>query len=368
MLTTVEDGETGGLVPVDAASQATFRAAFAGVPVLITGGLGFIGSTLAHHLVGYGARITLVDAMLPGAGGNLANIAAIRDRVHINIADVREPYGLRYLVRGQRYLFNLAGQVSHIDSMRDPLTDLEINCRSQLSILEACRHHNPAVRIVYTATRQQYGRPDYLPVDERHPLHPTDVNGINKLAGEWYHRLYHQVYGLATTSLRLTNTYGPRMLIRHDRQTALGWLLRLALEGREITLFGDGEQRRDFTYVDDVVDALLRAAVTPAAVGEVFNLGGAPVSLRQAVETLLDVAGGTGGYRLEPFPPERQAIDIGDVYADYGKIAAALGWAPRVGLRAGLARAVAYYRAHWHAYIDEPTALADAGLLVEAGR
>src|SRR4051794_20259423 len=285
-----------------------FADVFASAPVLITGGLGFIGSTLAHRLVGLGARVTLVDAMLPGAGGNLFNVEGIRDRVQINISDVRDPVSFRYLVQGQRYLFNLAGQVSHIDSMRYPFADLEINARAQLAMMEACRHHNPAIRVVHTATRQQYGRPAYLPVDERHVQDPVDVNGINSIAGEAYHLLYHRVHGLRATSLRLTNTYGPRMLIRHNRQTALGWLIRLAVEGRTIDLFGDGAQRRDFNYVDDVVEALLLAAAAPAAEGEVYNLGGAPVSLRATVELLNEVAGNAGGYRLVPFPPERRAI------------------------------------------------------------
>ncbi len=328
-------------------------AAFAGAPVLITGGLGFIGSTLAMRLVDLGAQVTIVDSMLPDAGGNLFNVAPIRDRVQINVSDVRDPNSLRYLVREQQYLFNLAGQNSHIDSMRDPFTDLEINCRSQLSIMEACRHFNPAIRVVYTATRQQYGRADYLPIDERHPLHPVDVNGINNIAGESYHILYHQVYGIRTTSLRLTNTYGPRMLIRHPRQTALGWLIRQAVAGETIELFGDGEQRRDFNYVDDVVGALLLAATNPAAEGQIFNLGGEPVSLRRAVEVLLEAAGGGGGYRIVPFPPERKAIDIGDVFTDYSKIAETLGWRPAVPLREGLARTVAYYREHWAHYGDE---------------
>ena len=330
-------------------------ATFAGQPVLVTGGLGFIGSALAHRLVGLGARVTLVDSMLPGAGGNLANVADIRQRVQVNISDVRDPNSLRYLVQGQRFLFNLAGQNSHIDSMRDPFTDLEINCRAQLSIMEACRHYNPAIRVVYTATRQQYGRADYLPVDERHPLRPVDVNGINVIAGESYHILYHQVYGIETTSLRLTNTYGPRMLIRHPRQTALGWLIHQAVEGRRIDLFGGGTDRRDFNYVDDVVDALLLAATHPGAVGEIFNLGGEPITLRAAVELLLEVAGGGGGYRIVPFPPERKAIDIGDVYCDHTKVTAALGWRPRVSLEEGLRRTVAFYRANWADYVD-PTA------------
>lgn len=344
------------------ARYADLAAEVTGKRCLITGGLGFIGSTLAHRLVELGASVTLVDSMLPGAGGNMANVAGIRDRVRINISDIRDANSLRYLVRGQHFLFNLAGQVSHIDSMSDPMTDLEINCRSQLSILEACRHYNPEIRVVFTATRQQYGRPDYLPVDERHPLNPTDVNGINKAAGEWYHILYHQVYGIPTCSLRLTNTYGPRMLIRHSRQTAIGWLIRQAVAGTQIELFGDGEQRRDFNYVDDVVNAILLAATDPLAIGQVFNLGGEPVSLRAAVETLLDVAKSSGGYRLVPFPPERKAIDIGDVYADYTLIRDALGWRPNVSLRDGLDRTVAYYREHWGDYAFEPPATAGVAL------
>jgi nucleoside-diphosphate-sugar epimerase len=328
-----------------------FGGTFAGAPVLITGGLGFIGSTLAHRLVGLGARVTIVDSMLPGAGGNLFNVADIRDRVEINISDVRDPNSLQYLIRGQRFLFNLAGQVSHIDSMRDPFTDLAINATSQLSLMEACRTHNPEIRVVFTATRQQYGRALYLPIDERHPQNPVDVNGINSIAGESYHILYHQVYGIRATSLRLTNTYGPRMLIRHNRQTAIGWLIRLAVEGRQIDLFGDGRQRRDFNYVDDVVEAILLAATTPAAEGEIFNLGGDPVALREAVELLVELAASPGGYRLVPFPPERKAIDIGDVNTDYSKITRTLGWTPRTSLRDGLARAVAYYQAHWDHYV-----------------
>ncbi len=331
-------------------SAPNYNDAFTDAPVLITGGLGFIGSALAHHLVTLGARVTIVDAMLPGAGGNLFNVEDIRDKVQINISDVRDQVSFRYLVQGQRYLFNLAGQVSHIDSMRDPFTDLEINCRAQLAMMEACREHNPDIRVVHTATRQQYGRANYLPIDEQHIQDPVDVNGINSIAGESYHILYHRVHGIRTTSLRLTNTYGPRMLIRHNRQTAIGWLIRLAVEGKEIQLFGDGEQRRDFNYVDDVVEAILLAATTPAAEGQIFNLGGAPLSLRETVDVLVDVAASPGGYRLVPFPPERKAIDIGDVYTDYTKITAALGWQPQTSLRDGLANAVEFYRRNWEHY------------------
>lgn len=323
---------------------------FAGKKVLITGGLGFIGSNLARRLVHLGADVLLVDSLIPNYGGNLFNIHDIREQVRVNIADVRDEYSMDYLVRDQDYLFNLAGQVSHIDSMRDPYTDLEINCRSQLSILEACRKHNPTVKVLYAGTRQQYGRPQYLPVDESHPMHPTDINGINKLAGEWYHIVYHRVYGLFTCSLRMTNTYGPGILVKHNRQTALGWFIRLILDDQEIQIWGDGQQLRDYNYVDDVVDALLRAAVSEKADGQVFNLGGRrPVSHLELIETLIAVAG-SGSYRLVPWPPERKRIDIGDVYSSYRLIRETLGWEPQIDLGEGLERTVAFYRQHKEHY------------------
>ena len=217
-------------------------------PVLITGGLGFIGSNLARRLALLGARVTVIDSLIPQYGGKLFNLAGLDERVTINIADVRDEYSMDYLVREQAFIFNLAGQVSHLDSMHNPYTDLDINCRGQLSILEACRKHNPAVRLVYSGTRQVYGRPRYLPVDEEHPIDPVDVNGVNKVAGEWYHIVYHRAYGLRTTSLRLTNTYGPRMRVVDARQTFLGIWLRRLIDGDEILVYGDGNQRRDFTH------------------------------------------------------------------------------------------------------------------------
>jgi UDP-glucose 4-epimerase len=247
---------------------------FADKHCTITGGLGFIGSNLAHRLVELGAHVTLVDSLIPQFGGNLHNVQGLdNDRVRVNIADVRDEYSMNYLVQGQDYLFNLAGQTSHMDSMHDPYTDLEINCRAQLSILEACRKHNPAIRVIYASTRQIYGKPDYLPVDERHLLHPVDVNGINKMAGEWYHILYNNVYGVRGCALRLTNTYGPRMRVKDARQTFLGiWIKRL-IDGETIQVWGDGTQIRDFNYVDDVVEAMLLAAANPSADGQIFNLG-----------------------------------------------------------------------------------------------
>jgi UDP-glucose 4-epimerase len=323
--------------------------AFAGAPVLITGGLGFIGSALARRLLGLGARVTLVDSLIPQYGGNRRNIADIADRVTVNVSDVRDRHSMPQLVRGQRFLFNMAGQTSHQDSMTDPYTDLEINCVAQLSILEACRRENPDIRIVFAGTRQIYGKPDYLPVDEAHPVRPTDVNGINKMAGEWYHVLYHNVYGIRACSLRLTNTYGPGMRIKDARQTFLGIWIRRVLEGQPFEVWG-GEQLRDFNYVDDAVDAMLLAATSDAAPGQVYNLGDREVvSLRALADLLVRVAG-TGRYEVKAFPPERKRIDIGDYYAAFDRFGAR-GWAPRVPLAEGLRRTLAYYRAELPHYL-----------------
>ncbi len=327
-----------------------YTTSFSNSRVLITGGLGFIGATLARRLVDLGAQVMLVDSLIPEYGGNLFNIAGLEGRVRVNISDVRDEHSLKYLVQGQDYLFNLAGQTSHLDSMTDPYTDLEINCRAQLSILEACRKHNPGVKVVFASTRQLYGKPDYLPVNETHLLRPVDVNGINKMAGEWYHILYNNVYGLRAVSLRLTNTYGPRMRVKDARQTFLGIWIRLLLEGRPFEVW-EGHQRRDFTFVDDAVEAFLRAAVSEAANGQIFNLGGETViSLKALAQLLVEVNGG-GAFTQQSFPPERQRIDIGDYYSDFSRARAELGWEPRVPLRDGLARTLAYYREHLARYV-----------------
>ncbi len=321
--------------------------------VLVTGGLGFIGSNLAHRLAELGAQVLIVDSLVPDYGGNLFNVAGIEDKVQINIADVRDRSSMDYLVQGQAYLFNLAGQVSHLDSMKDPFTDLEINCRSQLSILESCRYNNPDVKVVFASTRQIYGVPDYLPVDERHLVHPTDVNGINKMAGEWYHIVYNNVYGVRATSLRLTNTFGPRMRVRDARQTFLGLWLRLVTDGKELAIYGDGRQVRDFNYVDDVVEAMLCVAASDEANGQVYNLGGdEPINLLHLAQLLVAIAG-RGSYRLVPWPENRKRIDIGDYYGDYRKIRSKLGWCPRISLEEGMRRTLAYYEKHRHHYWDE---------------
>ena len=323
---------------------------FKGRKILITGGIGFIGSNLARKLVNLGSDVLIVDSLIPEYGGNLFSISDIKDKVQVNISDVRDEYSMRYLVQGRDYLFNLAGQTSHLDSMHDPYTDLEINCRAQLSILEACRKYNPNIRIVFSSTRQLYGKPDYLPVDEKHLLRPVDVNGINKMAGEWYHILYNNVYGIPATALRLTNTYGPGMRIKDARQTFLGIWVKLLVQGKPFEVWG-GEQLRDYTYVDDVVDALLMSAIEERAVGQIFNLGGdCVVSLKQTAETMIKANGG-GEFTIREFPAERKRIDIGDYYSDDRLIRSVLGWKPQVSLEDGLSKTLKYYRDNLEYYL-----------------
>jgi UDP-glucose 4-epimerase len=324
-------------------------APYAGKRVIITGGLGFIGSNLARALVDAGAKVMLVDSLIPDYGGNEFNIEEIRHRLEINVADVRDGFAMNYLVKGHDIMFNLAGTLSHVDSMTDPYTDLEINCRSQLSILESCRQHNPEIKVVFAGTRGQYGRAQKLPVNESHPLDPTDVNGINNIAGEAYHILYGRVYQMRATSLRLSNTYGPRHQMRHHRQGVINWFVRQAIEERDIPIFGDGTQVRDTNYVDDVVIAFLLAGISEAADGEVFNLGGQPATLNELVGLICELAG-SGSFHNIPYPEDAKKIEIGDYVADWSKAQTTLGWEPRVGLREGLERTVGYYRLNQEHY------------------
>jgi nucleoside-diphosphate-sugar epimerase len=326
--------------------EDVFRAA----KVLITGGLGFIGSNLAIRLVDLGADVLIVDSLIPEYGGNLFNIKEIEDKVKVNISDVRDPYSMKYLVKGRDFLFNLAGQTSHMDSMVDPFTDLEINARAQLSILDVCRFNNPDIKIVFTSTRQLYGKPQYLPVDEKHQIHPVDINGINKLAGEWYHILYNDVYGVKTSILRLTNTYGPRMRVKDAKQTFLGIWIKLILEGKPFEVW-DGEQLRDFTYIDDCVEALLMVASDDKANGKIYNLGGREVvSLIQLAEMLVKINGG-GEYIIKEFPKDRKKIDIGDFYADFSLIKSDFGWEPKIPLEEGLKCTLKYFKEYLTHYI-----------------
>ena len=310
--------------------------------ILITGGLGFIGSTLAHRLVKMGADIYLIDSLIPEYGGNNFNIDGIEDKVKVNIADVRDKHSMDYLVKGKDVIFNLAGTLSHIDSMKDPFTDLEINCRSQLSILESCRKNNKDVKIVFAGTRGQYGKANYLPVDEKHLMHPTDVNGINNVAGESYHILYNNIYGIKAVSLRLTNTYGPRHQMKHHKQGIINWFIRQLIDGKTIKLYGDGKQIRDINYVDDVIEALLLVACSEKTNGEVFNLGGIPKSLVDLVKVMISVYG-KGDYELIPFKEDLKRIEVGDYVANYEKIKTTVKWQPKTSLEEGLRLTFDYY-------------------------
>jgi UDP-glucose 4-epimerase len=323
---------------------------FNGKKVLITGGLGFIGSNLSRRLLEAGALITIIDSMIPEYGGNLHNIHGIEEGLRLNISDVRDEYSMRYLVQDHDCLFNLAGQTSHMDAMYNPFPDLDINCRAQLSILEACRNYNPSIKVIFASTRQIYGKPNYLPVDELHPLCPVDINGINKMGGEWYHKLYNDIYGIRTCVLRLTNSYGPCMRIKDSRQTFLGIWIKLILQDQTFEVW-DGQQLRDFNYVDDCVDALIRAAVNDEANGQFFNLGAPnPISLRDLAELLVEL-NGKGRYLVRSYPADRKKIDIGDYYSDYSKFKALTGWEPATNLRDGLAKTLDYFRQNLPYYI-----------------
>jgi len=326
---------------------------YSGKEILITGGLGFIGSNLARSLVTQGANLTLVDSLIPQYGGNGFNIDDIKNKVAVNVCDVRDTFAMEPLIQGKDYLFNLAGQTSHLDSMTDPHTDLDINAAAQLSILEVCRKENPDIKIVFASTRQLYGRPDYLPVDEKHPIRPVDVNGINKLAGEWYHLLYNNVYGIRACALRLTNTYGPGMRVKDARQTFLGIWIRLLLEGKPIKVFGDGKQLRDFNFVDDCVEALLLAGASDQANGKVYNLGGSEVIGLKDLSKMMVNLGHGGSFELAPFPSDKKAIDIGDYYSDFSLITKELGWVPKIDLKDGLKRTLNYYSTHFSHYWDK---------------
>ena len=323
---------------------------FSGLKVMVTGGLGFIGSNLARSLVELGAKVSVVDALIANLGGNLANLRDVSSELETHVVNLSDSTAIEQLVAGCDIIFNLAGNVSHIDSMRDPVTDLKANVLAQIVLLEACRFHAPKARIVFASTRQIYGKPSYLPVDERHPLQPVDVNGINKMAAEAYHTLYTQVYGLWTASLRLTNTYGPRMRIKDARQTFLGIWLRKVVEDDVFEVWG-GEQRRDLTYVDDVVEAFLNTAAHDQAAGQIFNIGGCPPVTLSNLASSLTLVAGSGRFEQKEFPAERKRIDIGDYFADDRRFRDLTGWAPRVELSEGLSRTVAYYRASLADYV-----------------
>lgn len=318
--------------------------------VLITGGLGFLGSSLAIRLVDLGARVTLVDSMLPLYGGNLFNVAPVRDRVQVNFSDIRDRHSMNYLVHECDVVFHLAGQVSHVDSVLDPFMDVDININGTLSVLEACRQFNPSAKVVFTGTRGQYGHSTRLPVDEEAPTNAQGIYAINNLTAEKIVMMYHEVHGLRGTCLRITNTYGPRHQMKHNRYGVLNWFVRLAMEGRCIPVMGDGSYLRDFLYVDDTITALLLAGAESAADGQIFNVGwGRGIAFRDLAQAVIQAVG-SGSWEFAPFSPERKALEPGDFYADISKIRRVLGWSPTIELDEGLARTVAFYREYRDRY------------------
>jgi UDP-glucose 4-epimerase len=324
-----------------------------GKNVLVTGGLGFIGSNLSIRLVELGARVTIVDNMMPRLGGNLYNIREVADRVHINFSDVRDSHSMDYLVKGQEYIFHLAGQVNHVDSIRNPIQDLDINCRGTLVLLESCRKHNRQARIIFAGTRGEYGSSVTLPVAEDHPTNPKGIYAVTNLTAEKMVLVYHDVHKIPGACLRITNTYGPRHQMAHDEYGVLNWFVRKAIDDEEIPVFGDGRILRDFLFVDDLVECFLEVAVCERAYGEVFNVGtGIPVSFFDLAREIVRLAG-TGKVSFTEFTKERKEVEPGDYYTDISKIKGVVGWSPQTGLEEGLRKTIAFYREHKKAYWGE---------------
>lgn len=319
-------------------------------PVVVTGGAGFIGASLVRRLAGLGARVTVIDRMLAEYGANPFNLDGLGGRIRLIEADIGDAAPTAAAIGEAATVFNLAGQTSHMDSMQRPLEDLQLNQEANLRFLEHLRRANSRVRVIFTSTRQLYGPPQHLPVAEDHPVAPPDINGIHKFAAETYHLLYARVHGLPATALRLTNVFGPRMRIRDARQGFLGIWLRHAVEDTAFEVWG-GAQRRDFTYVEDLVDALLLTAGCDATIGRVYNVGGGPPATLLEVARLLVETAGSGRFELREFPAERKKIDIGDFYSDDRAFREATGWQPATSLAEGLARSVAFYRQHAAHYL-----------------
>lgn len=312
--------------------------------ILITGGLGFIGSNLAIELVKYGAKVTIVDNMLPRQGGNLFNIKEIEDKVKVNFSDVRNQLSMNYLVKGKDFVFHLAGQVNHVDSMRNPIQDLEINCLGTLVLLEALRHHNRNAKVIFAGTRGEYGKSVKLPVDENHPTNPKGIYAVTNLTAEKMVLVYHEIFGIKGVCLRITNTYGPRHQMQHDEYGVFNWFIRKAIDDDAIPVFGDGKIVRDFLYVEDLVECMLMTALTDEAYGDVFNVGtGIPVSFIELAERIVKIAG-TGRVEFREFTKERKEVEPGDYYADITKIKRVVGWEPKTPLDEGIKKTIEFYR------------------------
>lgn len=320
--------------------------AFKGARILITGGLGFLGSNLAIALVEHGAQVTIMDNMLPGHGANPFNIEPIRDRVSVSFSDIRDANVMNYLVQGQDFIFHLAGQVDHVVSLTDPYPDIDINIRGAATVMEACRHHNPNVRLIYTGTRGQYGEATKLPVDENAPTQPKVLEEISNLTAEKIILMYHMVHNVRSVLLRLTNIYGPRGQMRHARYGVANWFIRQVIDDQTIKVFGDGQITRDFLYADDCIEALLMCALCDDAYGQIFNVAtGVPVNFVELANALVEAAG-SGRWEFAPFSPERAMQEPGNFYADISKIKRVVGWRPETSLRDGLACSIDYYRQH----------------------
>lgn len=320
--------------------------AFAGKKVLITGGAGFLGSNLAIRLADRGADVTAMDIMLPEYGGNLFNLEPVRERVRVNFADIRDGNAMNYLVRGMDFVFHLAGQVSHIKSFTDPFQDIDINIKGSAMLMEACRKHNPGVKVVYTGTRGQYGKKTTLPVREDAELDPRGIYELSNLAAEKLIKIYHDVHQVRSVLLRLTNIYGPRAQMKTPHYGVANWFIRLALENETLRVFGDGSMLRDFLYVDDTVDAMLRCAAEERAEGGIFNVGrDTPVTILDFVKKVVEIAG-SGRWEYAPFTAERAAQEPGSYYSDITRIRDTVGWEPRTDIEEGIGRTVAYYREH----------------------
>jgi len=312
--------------------------------VLITGGAGLIGSTIAHLAVAHGARVTVLDALLPLFGGNPFNLQEILEEIDFIQGDIRDLEVMKETVKGADFIFSLAAQVSYVDSNVHPGLDLDINCRGHLNLLNACAQENRHAKIVFTSSRFVYGTIEYNPVDESHPFNCLSIYGINKLAGEKYYRFYHDAYGLKTVSLRLANPYGPRQQMKHGKYGIVNWFIRLALEGKPLTVYGDGHQRRDYIFVEDVAEALMLAALTPETAGQVYNLGsGIGTPFKKMAALVADCVPGTRVQQVE-WPKDRYFVETGDYISDITKISQATGWHPKTSLSAGIAQTVDYYR------------------------
>lgn len=323
---------------------------FKGKEVLVTGGLGFIGSNLSIELVKAGANVTIVDNMLPRQGGNLFNIKDIEGNVKINFSDVRNELSMNHLVKGKDYVFHLAGQVNHVDSMRNPLQDLDINCRGTLVLLESLRHHNPFARVIFAGTRGEYGASVKLPVDEEHPTNPMGIYAVTNLTAEKLVLVYDDIYGIKGTCLRITNTYGPRHQMKHDEYGVFNWFIRKAMDNEDIPVFGDGRILRDFLYMEDLVQCLLTIATVDSAYGKVFNVGtGVPVSFIDLAKKIVEITG-TGRVELTEFTQERKEVEPGDYYADISLIRSIAGWQPLISLEEGIGRTVDFYRKYRKEY------------------